>query len=64
MFAIDEKRTRCDLQLPRPCAYKGDMYMPGQVIQQLRNQFLICVSGTKLKIVHYLREVTEEETKN
>jgi len=63
-FAIDEKRTECELQLPRPCTHKGETYMPGQVIQQLKNQFLICHSGAKLKVVHYLKEINEEELHN
>ena len=64
LFNIDERKTRCNLDLPRPCTYKGEVYMPGQVIQQLKNQFLICHSGTKLKIVHYLKEITEEDETN
>lgn len=60
-FEIDEKRTNCELKLPRPCTYKGETYIPGQVIQQLRNQFLICESGTKLKVVHYTKELSERD---
>ena len=61
-FEIDERKTRCDLKLPRPCPYKGDVYMPGQIIQQMKNQFLVCNSGNKLKTVHILREFRPEET--
>ena len=61
IFQIDERKTRCDVALPRPCPYKGDLYMPGQIITQLKTQFLICYSGEKMKTVHIGKEVLQEE---
>ena len=60
-FEIDHRKTNCQLDLPRPCPFKGEIYMPGQIIQQMKNQFLICNSGQKLKTVHILKEVKEHE---
>eukprot|EP00794_Sanderia_malayensis_P018252 gene18252-20072_t len=55
-FQIDEKRTKCDVTLPRPCPYNGDLYMPGQIMKQLKNKFLICLSGKNLRIVYLKKE--------